>query len=158
MKTVTVAFEHGNPSFIGKLIQWWTQTDKRMKDTAYHVEIGFDGTYYSAGQKELMWREARLLLNTSEWRKYSLSVTDEEYNAMLMEAKKFKGMRYDWLNIFGSDILSMNVDSKKKLTCDEGVARVLKLCRFGDWIHEIGNLNPNTLEEYINAKLKRSIS
>ena len=159
---IKVAFYIGGGSLADKLIQWWTANFKDKfngdwKHISSHVEISIKNqTWCSASTRyPFKFRCKDFGLVQSKWRVYNIQVTPEEVELVRMQLNQFKGMSYDWVNIFGSDILKLNVDAKNKVTCDEVVARCLYLTKFGKDIKHIPNLNPKRLEDYIIKWIKK---
>ena len=156
---VTVAFYIGGGSLIDKGIQWWTADFKdklngKWKLVPSHVELSFDNIcWWSASTRNGVYRRKCMTLNEKHWRQYKVEISIENKKAMIEMADSFLGMKYDWLNIVGSDVFKLNIGDRKRLTCDESAARLLKLCWLGDELHKINNLNPKRLEEYIQREL-----
>lgn len=151
MTKIQIVFYHGGGSWIDKAIQLWTSKfSKDWKQVASHVEISLSpNQYYSASTRTGIFRKKDMVVDEGKWRTYELDVTFTELAAMVQIADSFIDMKYDWWNILGSDVLKLNIGSGDRLTCDEGVARILKKCKHGAKLSEINNLNPHTLEEYV---------
>ena len=151
-----VAFYVGGGSTVDKLIQWWTADLKDKFNGAWHtvpshVEVSLgDEVWWSVSARTGIFRNKVMHLNEVDWRVYDFHITEAERHDMIMAAISFLGYKYDWLNILGSDILKLNIGAKKRLTCDEGAARILKHCWVGKKLDKINNLNPKRLEDYIS--------
>ena len=152
--SVTIAFLHAKPSLIGKLIKWWTRADGQEKEEVpYHVEIAMTkNSWYSASTRSGVWRNKKFWLSMGSWRVYTFNVSEDDNGKMLVKAINFLGSKYDWLNILGSDIMGLGLQKDGRLTCDEGVALVLRECELFSDLDEIALLNPNRLEQYIKRK------
>ena len=160
-KKVYVAFYYGGGSFIDKMIQWWTSPFKnkwnnKWKSAASHCELSFGSNkWYSASTRMPMeFRVKIMALNPGKWRVYELPITEDDYKRMSQTALSFIGKKYDWLNIFGSDILHLGIHDADKLTCDEGCARILNQSGFYLDLGGIPMLNPTILEQYVKGKVK----
>ena len=157
----TISFLYGNPNWVGKAIQLWTcnwrdKFNGNWKKVPYHVEISFGGNrWYSASLRSGTWRMKRFVPKSTYWRRYALPTLASEDEVMEQQAIKYEGTKYDWLNIFASDIAKLDMQDNSRLTCDEGVANVLSYSHFGYELKKhIGNLNPKRLEEAIKKGLK----
>lgn len=160
---VYVAFLFGHPSVVGKAIQlktssWKAKLNGKWRKTAYHVELSFDGThYYSADLWTGEWRLAYIKTTIKDWRVYKLNVSKGSYDAMYNVCHGIIGARYDFTNIFLSDIIPLGLQDSKRYTCDEGVATILKCDSY--WNSKITHtslLNPNKLENIIRRNYDRN--
>jgi hypothetical protein len=153
MKTIKIAFYHGGGSIVDKAIQLKTSNfSKDWRDIASHVEISLEPNYFYSMDTSYPFtaRKKEMGLHPLKWRTYEFEVTDVEYKKMRLKAESILGAKYDWLNIFGSDILPLGIGTKSRYTCDEYVAVVLQECLVCDGLKELNKLNPHSLEEYIN--------
>ena len=154
---IKIAFYIGQGSFTDKVIAWWTSDFKdkwngKWKNTPSHVELSLEpkkDIWYSASTRNGIYRKKVMSLNESKWRVYTAEVNSNELRSMLRTAVSFLGKKYDSINVFGSDIMNLNIGDPDRLTCDEGAARILMESELGSGIEKVNELNPKRLEDYI---------
>ena len=163
---IYIAFYHGGGSFVDRFIQKWTYwkqefsksfregiksfSSNEWKNVPSHVELSYDTLrWYSSSTRTGTFRGKLISLDEKKWRMYKFEVDPIEFGNMMTYSHKLLGTKYDWLNIFGSDGFNLDIGSKNRLTCDESVARTLRLCWVGNGLKEINNLNPHSLEIFI---------
>jgi len=150
-----VWFYVGGGSWIDKVIQWWTADWKQKwngewRNVPSHVELEVDGFLWSASTRYPYWyRKRKVQWNVKSWRIYQLDTSEEEERRVKEKAESMLGMKYDWLNIFGGDVLKLNVENPKRITCDESVAILLKETRYGAGLKDLAKMNPKRLEDYV---------
>lgn len=156
---VKIAFYHGGGSFIDKAISWWTapfadKFSRAWQSTPSHCEIGFHDIWYSASTRTGTFRKKSMFLSRDKWRVYDINKLDfEDIDTMQRKAESFIGSMYDWANIIFSDVLQLDKGHNRKLTCDEGCARILQVSKLFADLKKINNMNPRKLEIYIKGKI-----
>lgn len=152
---IKVVFMYGRPSILGTVIQLWvSRFSKNYKEIPYHVEVIIDDESFSTDLSFPMGYRAthKSVILGNRCRVYTIDITDLEYINIRHRAKSMIGLKYDWLNILGSDILKLGVGSKSRVTCDESAGILLSGLRVFSDLKDFNRLNPHTLEEYISNK------
>ena len=92
-----------------------------------HVELEINGVCYSSSNRDGGVRSK--IINTSnkqKWVSFELK-NNIDKNICLNYFKRVEGQKYDWLNIFFSQIIKLNIQSNNKQICSEFVANCLGL-------------------------------
>lgn len=92
-----------------------------------HVELEIDGVFYSSSNRDGGVRSK--IIDTSNKKKWvSFEVKNKiDKNRCLNYFKSVEGQKYDWLNIFFSQIIKLNIQSSNKQICSEFVGNCLQL-------------------------------
>ena len=131
-----LAFYKGKGDITDKLIRWWT------KSPYSHVELVVDGWWYSTSPRDLRVRAKRIVPKKDHWDFVEVEV-DEDW---LYEVfAKTRGAKYDWLGIFFTQIVDLNIHSKSRYFCVEW-------CAFINKIPKPHRYNPGTLYNYVKGK------
>ena len=92
-----------------------------------HVELEINGVCYSSSNRDRGVRSKVIdTSNTHKWLSFDLK-KDIDENICLGYFKNVEGQQYDWLNIFFSQIIKLNIQSRNKQICSEFVANCLGL-------------------------------
>mgnify|MGYP003611564671 CR=1 FL=1 len=92
-----------------------------------HVELEINGVCYSASNRDGGVRSKVIdTSNKQKWVSFDLK-KDIDVNRCLSYFESVKGQKYDWLNIFFSQIFKLNIQSEKKQICSEFVGNCLGL-------------------------------
>ena len=92
-----------------------------------HVELEIDGVCYSSSNRDKGVRSKVIdTSNAQKWLSFDLK-KDIDKNICLNYFKSVEGQKYDWLNIFFSQIIKLNIQSRNKQICSEFVANCLGL-------------------------------
>ena len=92
-----------------------------------HVELEINGVCYSSSSRDYGVRSK--IINTSnhqKWLSFDLK-KDIDINGCLAYFDSVDGQKYDWINIFFTQIIKLNIQSEKKQICSEFVANCLGL-------------------------------
>ena len=92
-----------------------------------HVELEIKGVCYSSSNRDGGVRSK--IINTSnhqKWLSFELK-KDIDINGCLSYFESVKGQKYDWLNIFCTQLIKLNMQSEDKQICSEFVANCLGL-------------------------------
>ena len=92
-----------------------------------HVELEINGVCYSSSNRDGGVRSK--IINTSnhqKWLSFELK-KDIDINRCLSYFESVKGQKYDWLNIFCTQLIKLNMQSEDKQICSEFVANCLGL-------------------------------
>ena len=92
-----------------------------------HVELEINGVCYSSSNRDYGVRSKIIdTSNKQKWVSFDLK-KDIDINNCLSYFESVKGQKYDWLNIFFSQIFKLNVQSNNKQICSEFVGNCLGL-------------------------------
>ena len=92
-----------------------------------HVELEINGVCYSSSNRDKGVRSKVIdTSNAQKWLSFDLK-KDIDENICLGYFKSVEGQQYDWLNIFFSQIIKLNIQSRNKQICSEFVANCLGL-------------------------------
>ena len=92
-----------------------------------HVELEINGVCYSSSNRDGGVRSK--IINTSnhqKWLSFELK-NNIDKNICLNYFKSVEGQKYDWLNIFCTQLIKLNMQSEDKQICSEFVANCLGL-------------------------------
>ena len=92
-----------------------------------HVELEINGVCYSASNRDGGVRSKVIdTSNKQKWVSFELK-NNIDKNICLNYFKSVEGQKYDWLNIFFSQIIKLNIQSINKQICSEFVGNCLQL-------------------------------
>ena len=92
-----------------------------------HVELEINGVCYSASNRDGGVRSKVIdTSNKQKWVSFELK-NNIDKNICLNYFKSVEGQKYDWLNIFFSQITKLNIQSSNKQICSEFVGNCLQL-------------------------------
>ena len=92
-----------------------------------HVELEIDGVFYSSSNRDGGVRSKIIdISNKKKWVSFELK-NNIDKNICLNYFKSVEGQKYDWLNIFFSQIIKLNIQSSNKQICSEFVGNCLQL-------------------------------
>ena len=92
-----------------------------------HAELEIDGVFYSSSNRDGGVRSKIIdTSNEKKWVSFELK-NNIDKNICLNYFKRVEGQKYDWLNIFFSQIIKLNIQSSNKQICSEFVANCLGL-------------------------------
>ena len=92
-----------------------------------HVELEIDGVFYSSSNRDGGVRSKIIdTSNEKKWVSFELK-NNIDRNICLNYFKSVEGQKYDWLNIFFSQIIKLNIQSNNKQICSEFVGNCLGL-------------------------------
>ncbi len=92
-----------------------------------HVELEIDGVFYSSSNRDGGVRSKIIdTSNEKKWVSFELK-NNIDRNICLNYFKSVEGQKYDWLNIFFSQIIKLNIQSSNKQICSEFVGNCLQL-------------------------------
>ena len=92
-----------------------------------HIELEINGVCYSASNRDGGVRSK--VIDTSDkhkWVSFDLK-RDIDVNRCLLYFETVRGQKYDWLNIFLTQIIKVNIQSRNKQICSEFVGNCLQL-------------------------------
>ena len=129
-----LAFYKGEGRLFDKLVRRWT------KSKYSHVEIVVDDNWYSSSYRD---DGVRLKIMSSP-NPDSWDYIDVEIDMDILEAvfREHNGKGYDWLGIFFSQWIPLNIHQKSKCYCSEFCAEALQ---FGKT-----NVSPSELYKLVN--------
>ena len=92
-----------------------------------HIELEIDGVFYSSSNRDGGVRSKIIdISNKKKWVSFELK-NNIDKNICLNYFKSVEGQKYDWLNIFFSQIIKLNIQSSNKQICSEFVGNCLQL-------------------------------
>ena len=92
-----------------------------------HVELEISGVFYSSSNRDGGVRSKIInISNKKKWVSFELK-NNIDKNICLNYFKSVEGQKYDWLNIFFSQIIKLNIQSSNKQICSEFVGNCLQL-------------------------------
>ena len=92
-----------------------------------HVELEINGVFYSSSNRDGGVRSKIIdISNKKKWVSFELK-NNIDKNICLNYFKSVEGQKYDWLNIFFSQIIKLNIQSSNKQICSEFVGNCLQL-------------------------------
>ena len=92
-----------------------------------HVELEINGVFYSSSNRDRGVRSKIIdISNKKKWVSFELKKNIGK-NICLNYFKSVEGQKYDWLNIFFSQIIKLNIQSSNKQICSEFVGNCLQL-------------------------------
>ena len=92
-----------------------------------HVELEINGVCYSASNRDGGVRSKVIdTSNPKKWVSFQLKKNIDK-SICLKYFETVEGQKYDWLNIFFSQIIKLNIQSKNKQICSEFIANCLNL-------------------------------
>ena len=153
---VKVAFYKGRGNWLNKIIRWWT------KSKYSHVELVLPNSTTWIGISPFLSSRVESRCNIahkpSNWDFVHLSITDNQYGAILDFFKETKGCKYDWIGMLLSQFLPFRVKRKDKWYCSEWIAYALRIAGIFNWqvikIYDQCDLSPGMLYKLI-MKQKR---
>lgn len=101
------------------ITRFWT------KSIYSHCELVIDGHCYSASFMDGGVRKKRINLNSGRWDVFDIPWADEEHALDFFE--KTQGSKYDWLGIFGSQMLNRRSQHDHRFFCSEWVGDAVKI-------------------------------
>lgn len=125
MHTLTFAFYKAQGTKLNALIRWWT-------DSSYsHTEVRIPrmgnfsaGTRWQDGWKV---RKAYFDLPASRWDLVYVPVSEEVLENVHAFACPLLGAKYDWLGIFGAQLLPWGIDDRRRYYCSELSCKIAQL-------------------------------
>jgi hypothetical protein len=136
MNNIKLAFYKGKGNLIDKAIRFWT------KGSYSHVELIVDDIWYSISPRDTKVRAKKMIPKKQNWDYVQISKTSDDVKFILDHYENTKGSKYDWLGIFLSQFLKLNIQNNKRYFCSEWCAAALRI----DKAHKY---NPNNLYKYI---------
>lgn len=129
-----LAFYKDKGNFYDKLIRWYT-------DSPYsHCELVFsDGSFFSSSPRDGGVRFKVINPCPAQWDFIDLPLTLEQESMCRKIAALYEGKKYDWLGIYLSQIIKLNLQDRKRWFCSEIIIRVLQTV--GLFIDEIAERN-----------------
>ena len=92
-----------------------------------HVELEINGVCYSSSNRDKGVRSKVIdTSNAQKWLSFDLK-KDIDVNRCLLYFETVRCQRYDWLNIFLTQIIKVNIQSSNKQICSEFVGNCLQL-------------------------------
>ena len=92
-----------------------------------HVELEINGVCYSSSNRDKGVRSKVIdTSNAQKWLSFDLK-KDIDENICLLYFESVRGQKYDWLNIFLTQIIKVNIQSSNKQICSEFVGNCLQL-------------------------------
>ena len=92
-----------------------------------HVELEINNICYSSSNRDGGIRSKQIdTSNAQKWLSFDLK-KDIEANRCLLYFESVRGQKYDWLNIFCTQLIKLNIQSDNKQICSEFVANCLGL-------------------------------
>ena len=92
-----------------------------------HVELEINGVCYSSSNRDKGVRSKVIdTSNAQKWLSFDLK-KDIDENICLLYFESVRGQKYDWLNIFCTQLIKLNMQSEDKQICSEFVANCLGL-------------------------------
>ena len=92
-----------------------------------HVELEISGVCYSSSNRDYGVRSKIIdTSNKQKWVSFELK-NNIDKNICLNYFKSVEGQKYDWLNIFCTQLIKLNMQSEDKQICSEFVANCLGL-------------------------------
>ena len=92
-----------------------------------HVELEINGVCYSSSNRDYGVRSKIIdTSNKQKWVSFELK-NNIDKNICLNYFKSVEGQKYDWLNIFCTQLIKLNMQSEDKQICSEFVANCLGL-------------------------------
>ena len=92
-----------------------------------HVELEINGVCYSSSNRDKGVRSKVIdTSNAQKWVSFDLK-KDIDVNRCLLYFETVRGQKYDWLNIFLTQIIKLNIQSSNKQICSEFVGNCLQL-------------------------------
>ena len=107
-----------NGNWVDKLIAWYT------KSQYSHVELIYNGYWYSTSPRDLEVRRKTLIGKEGHWVYKDVTIDLVHLETVFEQTK---GKKYDWLGIFLSQFLPLNTHNKNRYFCSEWVATVMKI-------------------------------
>lgn len=138
---------------LDKIIAWWTRPNffKFWESGKYsHVEIVFcdkRNICFSTSPREnkTRWKYIDDLYTSGKWDFLEVKYTDKTFeNYLIFNCNKEEGKPYDWLCIFLTNIIPLNIENPKKWMCSELVAKLVYNLKHSN------TYTPNKLYDYIN--------
>lgn len=118
MGLIYLALYKGKGTLFNRLIRLWTRS------IYSHCElITPDGTWLSASGRDGGVRPKRIELNLEHWDLIPLPWASE---ALIWQVyRKHAGKGYDWLGLFGAQLLGAGIDNPTRMFCSEFCAAAL---------------------------------
>lgn len=128
-----LAFYKGKGNLIDKAIRWWTKSEYS------HVELVHNGVWYSTSPRLLKVEKRHIIPQVLHWDYLEVEVDEKHIDELYLNTA---GAKYDWLGIFLSQFLPLNINSNKRYFYSEWCAEALK-------IKESNKYSPQDLYERI---------
>jgi len=111
-----LAFYKGKGTWVDKLIRWWTSSPYS------HVELVVGDQWYSTSPRDNGVRSKVIVPKEENWDYLEVEV-DTDWLTKVFD--KTKGQKYDWWNIFFTQIVPLEIERSDKWICSEWCGYVL---------------------------------
>ncbi|MGB0960235.1 MAG: hypothetical protein ACPGVK_08290 [Halocynthiibacter sp.] len=123
-ETVTLAFYKGEGRFYDRLIRWWTKSDyshvELVAEKEDRIFIGWSSSPRDGGV-----RAKFIKIQPRHWDFIDVPIKNQQWVFANARALRDLGYRYDWINIFFSQILPFKLQIRNRMICSEFVAECL---------------------------------
>lgn len=124
---IQVAFYKGKGTWFDWLVRTWTRSPySHCEAVLAHCPTGANELrVWSSSPRDNGVRSRVIAFNPAHWDVVDVPWANETLLAEAMGA--FSGLKYDWLGIFGTQVLNAGLHSPNRLTCSEACAAALGL-------------------------------
>ena len=117
---IKLAFYKGKGDWTDKLIRLWTHSKYS------HVELIINGLWYSTSPRDLRVRAKQIEPKQGHWDFVEIDVSIKQKKEMVKFFKSQFGKKYDWLGIFLSQVIPLNIQEPSRWFCSEICSCALK--------------------------------
>jgi len=118
---VTLAFYKGAGDWTDKAIRLWTRSKYS------HSELVINGVWYSSSPRDLKVRGKIIIPQANHWDYIDIPTSNEQKRIMVDFFNEQMGKPYDFLAIFLTQILPLNIQDPNKWFCSESDSKALML-------------------------------
>jgi hypothetical protein len=144
---IKLAFFIGKGDYLDKLVRLWT------KSKYSHVELVVGDYWYSSNPNHgCVVKQHKSNFNLENWEFIEVQIEDNIFKNIFNNfLLKQLGKKYDYLGIFLSHIISLNIHHQHKWFCSELVSEFLLKCGFFPEITDSNNFSPEHLYRLIKG-------
>ncbi|MCQ4242870.1 hypothetical protein [Stutzerimonas stutzeri] len=118
MGLIYLALYKGRGTLFNRLVRLWTRSKYS------HCELILaDGRWLSASAMDGGVRAKRIVLDLEHW--YLIPVPWADARLIQQLYEQHQGEGYDWLGLFGSQLLPLTIDNRRRMFCSEFCAAAL---------------------------------
>lgn len=141
-----IAFYKASGTLFDKLIRFWTSGPYS------HCELVFsNGTWFSSSPRDGGCRWKIIGEDYSKWDFIDIDITEDQENTLKAFCQREDGKGYDWLWIFLTQFLPLNLQDRNKWGCSELVTAALQVIGLLTGVRAL-SVHPNKLWKLLRSK------
>jgi hypothetical protein len=132
-----IAFYKGSGTIFDKLIRLWTWSKYS------HVELVADNIWYTSSPRDDGVVKREIDYDPDHWDMFELNIHKNKEIIDFIDAEM--GKRYDWLGIFLSQIIKLNIHNPNRWFCSEIVHKAIQAGGFRSDLGKSNGYSPGKL-------------